>query len=103
MGDDRFSHHFGVSDKGKKWLEQAAALLNLEDASDALNLGVHFAKDYSKAYVEGKTRYVFCTPEMDAHIENNPAFFAALCEEGVIEWLTPFVLGKSIIPPEENQ
>ena len=35
--------------------------------------------------------------------KNNPEFFDALCREGVIEWLTPFVMGKSTIPPEENQ
>jgi hypothetical protein len=30
-------------------------------------------------------------------------FFKALCQEGVIEWLTPFVLGKTATSPEENQ
>jgi hypothetical protein len=58
---------------------------------------------YSKAYVKGKTSYVFCTPELEACIENHPAFFEALCQEGVIEWLTPFVLGKTATSPEKNQ
>lgn len=35
--------------------------------------------------------------------KNNPEFFETLCQDGVIEWLAPFVLGKSTIPPEENQ
>jgi hypothetical protein len=35
--------------------------------------------------------------------KNNPAFFEALCQEGVIEWLTPFVMGKTARSPEENQ
>ncbi len=42
-------------------------------------------------------------PSIVSYWKNNPDFFKALCQEGVIEWLTPFVLGKSTIPPEENQ
>ncbi len=36
-----------------------------------------------------------CTPKLAEIIENNREFIAALCEEGVVEWLTPFVLAKS--------
>jgi hypothetical protein len=57
----------------------------------------------AEAYAKGETEFVFCTPELKSSIENNPAFFEALCQEGVIEWLTPFVLGKATTPPEKNQ
>jgi hypothetical protein len=50
----------------------------------------------AEAYVKGKTGVVFCTPELEASIENHPDFFKALCQEGVIEWLTPFVLTKNV-------
>jgi hypothetical protein len=40
-----------------------------------------------------------CTPKLAEIIENNREFIAALCEEGVVEWLTPFVLAK---PKQSN-
>jgi hypothetical protein len=43
----------------------------------------------------GKTEIVCCTPDIAALIANNSKFIEALCEEGVVEWLTPFVLTKS--------
>jgi hypothetical protein len=103
MGEDKFPHKIGVSDKCKKDLERAAALLDIEDWLDALNGGIEIVKAGAEAYVKGKTEFVFCTSELKSSIENNPAFFEALCQEGVIEWLTPFVLGKSTTPPEKNQ
>jgi hypothetical protein len=93
----------GFTDEGVKKLERIAALLELENPDKAVSVGVHLAALYAEAYVKGKTGLVFCTSELKSSIENNPAFFEALCQEGVIEWLTPFVLGKSTIPPEENQ
>jgi len=36
------------------------------------------------------------TPEFEKLYENNKEFFNALCEEGVVEWLTPLVLTKSV-------
>jgi hypothetical protein len=91
------------TDRGIKKLERIAALLELEDADKAVSVSVHLAALYAEAYVKGKTEFVFCTPELKSSIENNPEFFEALCQEGAIEWLTPFVLGKSTTPPEENQ
>jgi hypothetical protein len=103
MGKDKFPHKVGLSDECKNDLERAAALANLEGWLNALEVGIEIVKAGAEAYVKGKTGVVFCTPELEACIENNPAFFETLCQEGVIEWLTPFVLGKSTIPPEENQ
>jgi hypothetical protein len=103
MGKDKSPHMLGFSDNNKKLMEQAAALLNSQDWSEAVRLGMVLVIVYSEAYVKGKTGLVFCTPELEASIKNNPAFFAALCQEGVIKWLTPFVLGKSTIPHKENQ
>jgi len=37
----------------------------------------------------------FCTPKLAEVLNSNPKFIEALCEEGVVEWLTPFVLTKS--------
>jgi hypothetical protein len=43
--------------------------------------------------------FLHSTSKMAALIKDNPEFFAALCEEGVVEWLTPFVLAK---PKQSN-
>ena len=92
----------GFTDEGVKKLERIAALLELENPDKAVSVSVHLAALYAEACVKGKTGVVFCTPELKSSIENNPDFFKALCQEGVIEWLTPFVLGKAITPPEKN-
>jgi hypothetical protein len=103
MAEDKFPHKIGLSNKCKKDLERAAALLDIEDWLDALDGGIEIVKAGAEACVKGKTEFVFCTPELKSSIENNPAFFEALCQEGVIEWLMPFVLGKTATSPEENQ
>jgi len=103
MGEDKFPHVLGFTDEHKRGMERVAALLNKQDWAAAIGLGMRMVQFYSEAYVKGKTNYMFCTSELEACIENNPAFFEALCQEGVIEWLTPFVMGKSTTPPKENQ
>jgi hypothetical protein len=103
MGKDNDRPHLlGFPDEGKRMMERAAALLNKKDWAAAVATGMALVRHYSEAYVKGETAVVFCTPELESSIENNPAFFEALCQEGVIEWLTPFVMGKSIPPSEED-
>ena len=98
MGKDKFPHLLGFTDEHKRGMERAAALLNKKDWAAAIGLGMGMVDLYSKAYVKGKTNFVFCTPNLDDCIKNHPEFFEALCQEGVIEWLTPFVTGKSTTP-----
>jgi hypothetical protein len=103
MTEGRYPHRFEFNDKGIKMVARIAALLELEDSEKAVSLSLHLAIQYAEACVKGHTEFVFCTPKEKSLFDNHPDFFKALCEEGVIEWLTPFVLGKSTIPPEENQ
>ena len=103
MGKDKFPHKVGLSDKCKNDLERAAVLVGIEGWLNALDVGIEMVKEGAEAYVKGKTGVVFCTSELEASIENNPDFFKALCQEGVIEWLTPFVMGRSTTSTEENQ
>jgi len=102
MDRDKFPHVLGFTDEHKRGMERVAALLNKEDWAAAVGTGMNLVHYYSEAYVKGKTEVVFCTPELEASIENHPEFFEALCQEGVIEWLTPFVMGRSTITPEES-
>jgi hypothetical protein len=79
----------------KKDIDIITALLKLESSGQALVVAVELALLFAKAHAKGETNVIFCTPKVDATIRNNPEFIAALCEEGVVEWLTPFVLGKA--------
>ncbi len=88
-----------ITKERKKDIDTIAALLKLESSGKALGAAVELALLFAKAHAKGKTNVIFCTPKVDATIRNNPEFIEALCEEGVVEWLTPFVLGK---PKQSN-
>ena len=95
-------HGLRYCDSLKKKAERIAALLNLDDDMVSWVLGLNLALHYAEAYAKGPTVPVFCTPEQKALLENNPKFIEALCEEGVVEWLTPFVLTKSKRPTTDT-
>jgi hypothetical protein len=92
---DKYPHSLGFTDEHKKNMTRAAALLNKDDWTKAVGLGMGLVEKYAESYVKGETNFIFCTPELAACVENNSDFFKALCQEGVIEWLTPLVLTKS--------
>jgi hypothetical protein len=95
-------HRVDVPDDVKRKLEKVAALIGLESWCDALGLGYSLALIVGDQYVMGNTEFLCCPPKLRTLYYDSPAFFEALCQEGVIEWLTPFVLGKSTTPPEKN-
>ena len=84
-----------LTEDAKRDSDYAAALLGLSDSGYAIAKGLKIVLAHAKAHAGGYTEIAFCTPNVAALIENNPEFIAALCEEGVVEWLTPFVLAKS--------
>jgi len=95
MSEDReHSYGFKLTDHGLKRLRRVAALLELEEI-DIFRLAFVLVCDHAEACIEGKTEVVYCSPSTAATVKNNPKFIEALCEEGVVEWLTPFVLTKS--------
>lgn len=79
----------------KKELERAAALLNCEDWFEVLGIAGELIIKYAEQYIKGKEAIMFCKPELGKLYSENEEFFNALCEEGVVECLTPFVLIKS--------
>jgi hypothetical protein len=105
--DNDFLHHIGCSDKFKKKADRIAALLELDSWYDALVKAVDLTVACAEAYVKGDTALIACKPAVEALIKSNPEFIKALCEEGVVEWLTPFVLAKSRqgnqLTPDTNQ
>jgi hypothetical protein len=96
MSKDKDSHDsINFPHKERKRAERIAALLKLSDWPHAFGIGLHLAEQHAEASARGKTAVAFCAPKLTELLENNPEFIAALCEEGVVEWLTPFVLAKS--------
>ena len=71
------------------------ALLKLESWSGALDFSIGQAELCAESNVKGDTELVCVNPNLADLMTNNPEFFDALCEEGVVEWLSPLVLTKS--------
>ncbi len=94
MGEGQ-PHRLNFSDEYKKAMTRAAALLNKDGWNVAVGVGMSLVQRYSEEYVKGNTEALFLSPKIAELLKNNPDFFNALCEDGVIEWMTPFVLSKS--------
>ena len=96
MSEDKdYKHSILFTDSVKKDAERMAALLKLNEWHHCFDIGLNLGLAHAEASVKGDTEVVFCTPYVAELIENNQKFIEALCEEGVVEWLTPFVLTKS--------
>jgi|688.fasta_scaffold146378_3 hypothetical protein len=80
-----------LTDYGLKILRQAAALLECEEI-DVMRLALNLVHRHAIAHAKGSTEVLACTSKQSAVLLNNQKFIEALCEEGVVEWLTPFVL-----------
>lgn len=95
MTEDK-PHIIKFTDSVKKKAERIAALLGLNEWWYSFGVGIDLAMDCAEAYVKDNTECVFCTPKIADMIKNNPKFIAALAEEGVVEWLAPLVLTKTV-------
>ena len=87
-------HSIEYTDKVKKNMERVAALLNLEDECHAWSFAEKLALMVAEEMVKGNSVVLCVKPELKDAMEDDKEFFDALCEEGVIEWLRPFVMGK---------
>ena len=79
----------------KRQLDTICALKEHESILISLDWAVNVAESISKKQARGATSIHCLTPALGDLIQNNPKFFEALCEEGVVEWLTPLVMGKA--------
>ena len=93
--DKKHVYEIRISDEGLKILNRAAVLLKLDGIEDVVRVAIEKVCSYAEAYNRGNTKVIYCSPELAVLMTNNPEFIEALCEEGVVEWLTPFVLAKS--------
>ena len=74
----------------KNWV-RVAALLNLDDWCQALDCAEGLTLKAAEEYVKGNQNVLYVSPEFAKLYNDHPEFFKALCEEGVVEWLEPFV------------
>jgi hypothetical protein len=93
--DEDSGYIWPLNKEAKKAADQTAALLGLSNSGHAIGGGLEIVLAHAKAHAIGKTEIFFCAPKLAEVLNNNPEFIDALCEEGVVEWLTPFVLTKS--------
>jgi hypothetical protein len=94
---DKIEHTNSIifPDSEKKKAERIAALLELDKWYHSFPVGLNLLLVGAEAHAKGDTVAIFCSPKLAALIQDNPKFIEALCEEGVVESLTPFVLTKS--------
>lgn len=97
MSTDHSNHPHSLlfTDGHRKRAERAAVLLGLRNWNAAIGFGIDLAENYADARAKGESETIYCTPKVATMIDENPEFIEALCEEGVVEWLTPLVLTKT--------
>jgi hypothetical protein len=98
-----FPHIISFTNSARKKAERIAALLELDEWYQAFEIALDLALEQAEAHVKGETEIIYCTPKVATLIDDNEKFIEALCEEGVVEWLTPFVLTKSATLSQSNQ
>jgi hypothetical protein len=98
--NDKYPHKLEFSDAGRKPFDRIAALLDLDDWNAAIACSGAIALECAEQALKGNS-FMFCKPKLIQLYEDSPEFFKALCEDGVVEWLTPLVLAKSSTPPHD--
>ena len=99
---DKYPHKLQFNDAGREPFDRIAALMDFDDWKIAIVYSGDIISQCAEQAVKGNTVIVCETPEFDQLYQNNKEFFKALCEDGVIEWLTPLVLAKSSTPTHDH-
>ena len=99
---DKYPHKLQFNDAGREPFDRIAALMDFDDWKIAIVYSGDIILQCAEQAVKGNTVIVCETPEFDQLYQNNKEFFKALCEDGVIEWLTPLVLAKSSTPTHDH-
>jgi len=76
-------------------LEKIAAILDLADTKKVWANALEMYEEYAKKKIKGDEQ-IFVSPELANLIPQNPHFFEALTEEGLVEWLEPLVRSKPL-------
>jgi CRISPR/Cas system-associated protein Cas7 (RAMP superfamily) len=86
-----YPHRLSFSDESKKNWTRVTALFGLDDWCAALGVAEKLMLKAAEKYVKGNDHILFVPEKFAKLYKDNQEFFEALCEEGVVEWLEPFV------------
>lgn len=84
-----------LSKAAKRRLDTICVLMEHESDLHSLTWAMDMGEEIAKKHARGQTSYHCMKPALGNLIQNNLEFFEALCEEGVVEWLTPLVMRKT--------
>jgi len=76
-------------------VEKVAALLDFEDIRLVWAMALDSYEKYAKNKIKGHET-ALVSPELANLISQNPHFFEALTEPGLVEWLEPLVKSKPL-------
>ena len=76
-------------------LEKVAALMDFKGTETVWEMALVLYEEYAKNKIKGHET-VLVSPELAKLIHQNPHFFEALTEDGLIEWLEPLVKSKPL-------
>ena len=79
-----------------KQINKISALLDFDDELLVWLNALNLYEEAAKNKIKGK-KPIFLEEKLAKLIEGNPEFFEALSSDGVVEWLSHFVLSK--VPP----
>jgi hypothetical protein len=88
-------HGINYTEEVHRRLEKVAALLDLEDTKMVWSRALLMYEEYAKSKVKGHET-ALVSPELANLISQNPHFFEALTEPGLVEWLEPLVKSKPL-------
>jgi hypothetical protein len=78
-----------------KDLLKVAALLDLEDERRVWSNSLSYYYEYAQNKVKG-LQPIYVSEKLASLIHQNPHFFEALTEDGLVEWLEPLVKSKPL-------
>jgi hypothetical protein len=99
-----FPYSITYNEDFKRDIDRVNALMDFDDSRKGWCFSMKLGLLAAEAYVKGDTETVFVKPSVRKFIKENPRFLEALLEEGVVEWLTPFVIRgpQSATVPESS-
>lgn len=88
-------HGINYTEEVHRRLEKIAAILDLEDTRKVWSNALASYEKYAKDKIKGRES-VLVSSELALLIRQNPDFFEALTEPGLVEWLEPMVRLKPL-------
>ena len=95
MKNSKVALTIDFGEESKRQLDVITALMDFDSIYHSLAWAISLGEGIAKENAKGRTEMYCLKPELSNLITHNPKFFEALCEEGVLEWVKPFVMRKT--------